>query len=95
MESSLLQELTEALTAVRAQHISFNPFTEAVLARRLVAVAGAEGVPLSKSQAESLAVRSGGDLSSAINTLQLSARGQPQSCHAPVAASKGAKKVGI
>ncbi|KAK9868402.1 hypothetical protein WJX84_010961 [Apatococcus fuscideae] len=86
------KELTEALTAVRAQHISFNPFTEAVLARRLVAVAEAEGVPLSKSQAESLAVRSGGDLSSAINTLQLSARGQPQSCHAPVAASKGAKK---
>ncbi len=84
------QDLIDSLKAAGARQISFNPFTEAVLTKRLLAIAEAEDVPLSKPQAESLAVRSAGDLAAALNTLQLSARGQLQSSRI---AAKPSKKV--
>ena len=89
----VVQELVDALKAAGAQHISFNPFTEALLTRRLLAIAEMEGIPLAKAQAESLAVRAAGDLSAAINSLQLSARSQPKSALPHANAGKPSKKV--
>ena len=89
----VLQELVDALKAAGAQQISFNPFTEAVLTRRLLAIADAEGIPLAKAQAESLAVRAAGDISAAINSLQLSRRSRPKAAVSHAQVSKAGKKV--
>ena len=89
----MVQELVDALKAAGARHISFNPFTEALLTRKLLAVAETEGIPLAKAQAESLAVRAAGDLSAAINSLQLSTRSQPKSALPRANAGKPSKKV--
>ncbi|KAK9844949.1 hypothetical protein WJX74_008996 [Apatococcus lobatus] len=89
---SFHKELVDALKAAGAQQINFNPFTEAVLARRLLAVAETEGIPLAKAQAESLAVRAAGDLSAAINSLQLGTRSQSRTLRPQANGSKAGKK---
>ena len=95
MDDWVAQELVDALKAAGAQHISLNPFTEALLTRRLLAIAETEGIPLAKAQAESLAVQAAGNLSAAINSLQLSTRSQPQSALSHANAGKPSKKVSL
>lgn len=92
-KGTMLQELVDALKAAGAQQISFNPFTEAVLTRRLLAIADTEGMPLAKAQAESLAMRAAGNMSAAINSLQLSTRSRSKAAISHANVSKTGKKV--
>ncbi|BDA49102.1 Cell cycle checkpoint protein RAD17 [Coccomyxa sp. Obi] len=67
----LHKELQAALNVVGVAQISCNPITDNNAAKALQRVAAAEGMPLSKEQALSIAHNAAGDLRSALDMLQL------------------------
>ena len=75
------QALVEAMTSAGAVHMALNSLADTFMAKALQRLAEQQGLTLGKPDAKSLAERCGGDLSHAIEMLQLVSAGQP--CGSP------------
>ena len=84
----------EALTGAGAVHISLNSLADTFMAKALQRLAEQQGMTLGKPDARALAERSGGDLSHAIEMLQLACAGQPCSSPPRLPAAKVRARVG-
>ena len=71
----------EAATGAGAVHVAFNALADTFMVKALQRLAEQEGLPLAKPDAKALAERSAGDLSHAVEMLQLACAGKAG--HAP------------